>query len=712
LKKRIVPAVTLSFLFVIGPRLAGAAGPRAPAAVGPKPPLNVLLITVDTLRPDRLGCYGSRSPATPAIDGLARRGARFTHAFAHNTVTLPSHANILLGLTPAAHGVHDNSNFVVPGEFQTLAEFLKGAGYATGAFIGAFPLDSRFGLTQGFDTYDDNYGTQDPAAEVFVERPADAVIDKAMEWLEAQPGPWFAWVHLCDPHQPYRPPEPFRSRFKDDPYSGEIAYVDQALGKLFSRLGAKGLENKTCTILTGDHGESLGEHGEATHGYFAYNATLWIPLLASFPGIRPAEVATNVGHIDIFPTVCAVLGLEPPAGLQGRSLLPLIRGERLPEKEIYFEALTAYCNRGWAPLRGYIAGPMKFMDSPIPELYDLGTDFSELRDLAQGTDLNSYRRRFEELFAGLGAGERAASRQNLDMETREKLRSLGYLASPQVQSPAAFSPKDDLKVLLPYHAKWMRATAAKQAGRIEQGIELLREIIAERPDFDLAHTHLSNYLKETGQREEALAVLRRALERNPSSLRVISSYGIALVEAGRFDEAVTAFERGLALVDTDPEVWNYLGVAHWKRGRFREAQRCYEKALSLDNNYAIVFNNLGSLYLSEYLAAKDPKILAQAEAEFRGAIRLDPGYASAFNGLGTALKMRGDAAGAVGAWERALELKPDFAYPLYNLGLIRMAEGNRSKALEYLLRYKEKHYGSLAADEKARLDSLIEDCRK
>jgi arylsulfatase A-like enzyme/Flp pilus assembly protein TadD len=711
LKKRF-PALPGNLLSIQGLLLVGLLCLGATSAALPKNRLNVLLITIDTLRPDRLSCYGSPFLKTPTIDGLAQRGVLFQRAFAHNTITLPSHANILLGLTPAAHGVHDNSNFIVPGEFLTLAEFLKGSGYATGAFVGAFPLDSRFGLTRGFDTYDDNYGTQEPAAEVFVERPAGLVIDQALAWLEAQPGPWFVWVHLFDPHQPYRPPEPFLSRFTNDRYSGEVAYVDHSLGRLFARLKAKGLDTRTCTILTGDHGESLGEHGESTHGYFAYNATLRVPLLVSFPGIKPGEVSADVCHIDIFPTICEILGFEKPAALQGLSLLPLIRGGSLPEREIYFEALTAYYNRGWAPLQGYIAGPMKFMESPIPELYNLGTDLSETKNLAHESDLRPYRNRFSELVAELNRGGQEAALRKIDMETREKLRSLGYLASPQVRPGATFSAKDDLKVLLPYHNKWMRATAARQAGRIEQGITLLREIITERRDFDLAYTCLADYLEEVNKRAEALDVLREARERNPSSVRINSAFGIALIEAGRFDEAIPVFERGLALVDYDPEVWNYLGVAYWNKGQFREAQPCYEKALSLDNNYAIVYNNLGSLFISKYLAAKDSGLLKRAEAEFREAIRLDAKYASAYNGLGTTLKMQGDGAGAVEAWEKALELKPDFGYPLYNLGLIHVARGNPTKALGYFLRYKEKYYGSLSAGEKAKLDSLIAGCRE
>jgi arylsulfatase A-like enzyme len=277
-----------------------AAGPLAAAAPPAKP--NILLITVDTLRADRLGCYGSKTVRTPAVDALAARGALFTRAFAHTPSTLPSHTNILLGLTPNAHGVHDNSNFIVREDFLTLAEWLKAQGYATGAFVGAFPVDSRFGLVQGFDVYDDNYGSQGPTDMVFVERKAEVVVANALDWLKDRSGPWFLWVHVFDPHQPYEAPEPFRSQYPGRPYEGEIAYTDSALAKLLDFLEDRKIQDRTAVIYTADHGESLGEHGESTHGYFAYNATLHIPLVLALPGARPARIDSNVCHIDIFPT--------------------------------------------------------------------------------------------------------------------------------------------------------------------------------------------------------------------------------------------------------------------------------------------------------------------------------------------------------------------------------------------------------------------------
>jgi arylsulfatase A-like enzyme/Flp pilus assembly protein TadD len=688
--------------------LVPAAGPLT--AAGTDRP-NILLITIDTLRADHLGCYGYAGVRTPAIDALAGRGVLFTRAFAHTPSTLPSHTNILLGVTPNAHGVHDNSNFIVREGFVTLAEWLKGQGYATGAFVGAFPLDSRFGLTRGFDVYDDNYGSQGPMDMTFVERKADAVVDKALQWLRGRAEPWFLWVHCFDPHQPYDPPEPFKSAYAANPYDGEIASVDAALGRLLGSLKERNVESRTAVIFTADHGEALGEHGETTHGYFAYNATLRVPLLMAFPGMGPGRLEPEVCHIDIFPTVCDVLGQKKPGGLQGLSLLPLMRGKGLPARPIYFEALTAYYNRGWAPLRGYIQGREKYMDSPIPEVYDLEKDFGELDNIAGRAGLDRCRK----IFAGLVQAESSpaaeAAGRNVDRQTAEKLRSLGYLSSPQAPPRKDFTARDDLKTLLPYHNKWTSATAAYSAGRAAEGISLLKEIIAERKDFDLAYTYLANFYKEQKRPRDAEAVLLEAYGNNPASFRIMTAYGITLIDEGRFEPAVEVLKKSLALIDFDPETWNYLGVAYWNMGLFDDARNSYERALSLDANYAIVFNNLGSLYLSRFLKLNQPDDLAAATGDFRKAIATDPKYASAYNGLGAALRQAGDIDGAVGAWKKSVELKPDFDFPLYNLGLTLLARGDRTGALGYFTRYKDLFYGDLAPKEKARLDELIRMCK-
>ncbi len=359
--------------------------------------LNVLLITIDTIRPDRLSCYSTKYLKTPRMDALAAKGALFDRAIAHNPVTLPSHVNILLGTTPLYHGVHQNSKSIVAEDFLTLAEYLKSKEYSTAAFIGAFPLDSRFGLPQGFDVYDDSLPSRSAVEFAFPEKKAEKVIQAALDWIEKQGNKWFTWVHIWDPHAPYIPPEPFQSQFKDDPYSGEVAYVDSELGKMFDYLEGNDLLKNTLIILTGDHGESLGEHGEMTHTYFAYNSTLWVPLIIAGPGVKASRIDEYVSHIDIFPTVCDILGIEEPPFLQGISLLPLMKGKKIKKRAIYFESLDPYYNRGWAPLRGFVEERKKFIDSPLPEFYDLENDFDEEKNIVQEIDLNKYRERLKKM---------------------------------------------------------------------------------------------------------------------------------------------------------------------------------------------------------------------------------------------------------------------------------------------------------------------------
>ncbi len=674
--------------------------------------LNVLLITIDTLRPDRLSCYGGGFVKTPEVDGLAAAGALFSRAYAHNPETLPSHTNILLGVTAPTHGVHDNVNFVVRPEFSNLAKLLKDHGYSTGAVVGAFPLDSRFGLTQGFDLYDDNYGAQGAEQFVYAERRAGVVVSRALGWLENREGPWFLWVHCFDPHQPYDPPEPFRTRFKRDRYSGEVAYVDQELGRLFAYLKERNLEEKTIVILTADHGESLGEHGEMTHGYFAYNATLWVPLIIKAPGFKPGRIEEAVCHIDLFPTVCDLVGIQKPSFLQGLSLIPVLQGKALPARPIYFESLMAYYNRGWAPLKGFIEGEKKFIDSPQPELYDLKKDFSENDNLAQGTSLDESRSTLAELVKTQSGAAEQAARRAPDRETREKLQSLGYISSPLAPAKKTFTVDDDLKTLLPYQSRWQQATSLYQSGQTEEAISEMKKIISERKDFDVAYTHLANYYKAQNKIGQAVDILRQGCENNPTNLRIMEAYGICLVEAGKPDEAIGVLSKALAIIDYDPEAWNYLGVAFYNRGNYDEAQKAYDRARALDSNYPIVFNNLGSLNLSVFLKSQDARAFGKAVEDFKRAIELDPNYASAYNGLGAALKMGGDVDGAIESWKKAVELKPDFGYAMYNLGLAFLAKGDKTSALDYFTRYKDRFSSSLPAQEREKLEALIQKCKE
>lgn len=697
----ILPFLTLVFLSAFSLLGAGEVDNRP----------NVLLITIDTLRADRLGCYGAQEAKTPVIDGLAARGVLFRQAFAHTPTTLPSHTNILLGTTPNYHGVHDNSNFRVGEEFLTLAEHLKAAGYATGAFVGAFPLDSRFGLTQGFDVYDDNYGAQTTQEFSYVERKAEVVVSAAAAWLEGRRGPWFLWIHCFDPHQKYESPEPFRTQYKDRPYLGEIAYVDFSLGRLFAVLSDKGLEKKTVVVFTADHGESLGEHGESTHGYFAYNATIRVPLIVSAPGFETAAVDGNVGHVDIFPTVCDLLGLAKPEFLQGVSLVPAMKGQAPAARPLYFESLYPFYSRGWAPVRGFVRGSEKYIDSPLPEYYDLKKDFAETNNIVSGIRRTDYQAQLEQLIKSQAGPSGMESKHRLDKATQEKLQSLGYISSPQAGKKKNFTAQDDLKTLLPFQNDLLKAMGAYHRGEIDEGIRLLRAVIAERKDFDLAYSYLATLYKEQRMMKEAVQILAEGLRNNPQSYKILMTYGLFLSEAGLFDQAIDVLRQSLAIIDFDPDAWNYLGMAYWSKGDYEEALKAYEKALSLDNNYAIVYNNLGSLFLSKALKAKDAEALRTAAGHFRRAIELDPKYASAYNGLGGALRQAGDLDGAIASWRKALELRPDFSYALYNLGLTHLAKGDKAQALSYFLTYKEKFYKGLPPAEKEKLDALIQKCR-
>jgi len=445
--------------------------------------LNVLLITIDTLRADRLSCYSNQHVQTPNIDRIASRGTLFTRAFAHNPTTLPSHTNILLGSTPLYHGVHANTNFIVRDEFLTLAEVLKEKGYSTGAFIGGYPLKYRFGLGQGFDMYDDDFFTRNPqktvkreiqtmdvaqkAQEMLnAERRADVVLEKALIWLKTQSSPWFLWVHCFDPHDPYDPPEPFKTQFKEELYDGEVAFVDSMISKFLGALGWNDVFSQTLVIFTGDHGEALGEHGEWTHGFLAYNCTQWTPLFIAVPGNKPSRVDQLASHIDIFPTVCDILQIEKPSFLQGISLLPAMRGKKLPKRQVYFESLGPYYDKGWAPLRGYLDTKIKFIDSPIPEVYDLEKDFNEHTNLAQQKDLNLFKSNLDQIIQAQLSEERAKAEKRADSQSLEKLRSLGYIASSPDSKKEKYGPEDDIKVLLPYHHKALQAMDVSAQGNI------------------------------------------------------------------------------------------------------------------------------------------------------------------------------------------------------------------------------------------------------
>jgi arylsulfatase A-like enzyme/Flp pilus assembly protein TadD len=674
--------------------------------------VNVLLVTIDTLRPDRLSCYSPKHLRTPRIDSLAARGILFERAFAHDPITLASHANILLGLTPPAHGVSENSKSVVPDEFLSLAELLKAQGYATGAFVSSFSLDSRFGLDQGFDVYDDAYPSKPAPGLPISERPAEKTLTAARAWLEAQKGKWFCWVHLWDPHAPYDPPGPYAAQYKDDPYSGEVAYVDAELGQLFQWLEAHGGFDRTLVVLTADHGESLGEHGELFHSYFAYNSTIWVPLIIAGPGIaRASRIKDYVSHVDIFPTVCDVLGLKAPAGLHGASLLPFFKGRTRKALPIYFESLDAHLNRGWAPLRGLIRDGKKYIDSPIPELYDLEKDFDEKANIAPGLDLAPYKKSFEAALRSYGPSGAAKQPGTSDRETRERLRSLGYIASPVSQTKSSYGPEDDLKTLLPFEQKLDIVRELMQAGRAAESVKILEDVIKARPDFAMAYFRLGDVYEARDLVEDRLQALERGAKANPRNYVMVAGYGITLVNKGRYQKGIEVLSGVIGLFDRDAEVWNSLGVAYWKTGDFDKARTHFEQALALDADDAIYNDNMGSFFVATALRTKNAQEVEKALVYFDNAIAADPELASAYNGKAGALKILGRRDEAITNWEKALALNPRFDFPAYNLAVSYLEKGDKATALDYCRRYLEIKGKTITLEERRDIQALIDKCR-
>jgi|Deesub1362B_J571_1020462.scaffolds.fasta_scaffold00200_25 arylsulfatase A-like enzyme/Tfp pilus assembly protein PilF len=648
--------------------------------------LNVLLITIDTLRADYLSCYGSRKIETPNIDYLAKKGILFKFAVAHNVVTLPSHINILTGTYPIYHGVRDNSGFRLDKKNVMLSEVLKEKGYKTAAFIGAFPLDNRFGLDQGFDLYDDFYGDKNALNDLFfVERQAEKVIESAKKWLQKNGEDlWFCWIHLFDPHAPYNPPELFKDKYPDNFYAGEVAYTDFAIGELLQFLRKFQKEKNTLVILTADHGESLGEHGERTHGVFAYNSTLHIPLIFYQPIIFGESKSINqlVRHIDIMPTVLDILEIKIPKQVQGHSLLPLIKNpKKWKPKDSYFESLSPWLNRNWAPLQGIISENYKYIDLPIKELYDLKRDFREERNLAEENKLiiKKLDKRLKNIINNFST-EQSRKIQIIeeDAETLKKLHSLGYLGGTSPKSMTKpYTIEDDPKRLIELDHMMHEGIINYIKGDPWKAIEIFNEIIKRRPTFSLVYSNLSFVYHETGQLDKAIETLEKAISLGLKDQSLLSKLGIYLQEAGKFNRSVNILEALIKKYPLDVEILNYLGINYWHLGQYEKAIKTFNKLLSLDKSYASAYNNLGSVYLSM-------KQYDLAIKQFKKAIKYDSKLAAPYNGLGVIYASKRKYDLAIENWKKAVELDSKQYDALYNLGILLTKMNRFDEAIFYL----------------------------
>ncbi|HEX3126021.1 MAG TPA: sulfatase-like hydrolase/transferase [Thermoanaerobaculia bacterium] len=632
-----------------------------------RPPeaVDVILVTIDTWRADAFGA------ATPLLGRLAKAGRVYVNAHSHNVLTLPSHTNILTGRYPFDHGVRDNSGFTVPAGVPTLATLLKQAGYATGAFVGAYPLDARFGLNRGFDVYDDHYPRgSNPSEFVMAARRGDQVVAPALAWWRSQAGkPRFLWVHLYDPHASYDPPEPFKSRFAAKPYLGEVAAADSFLEPLLGPV-LEGKEKPALVVVTGDHGEALGEHGELTHGLFAYESTLHVPLIVWGAGVHPGRDERWARHVDIVPTVLERLGLNRPEGMPGRSLLA-----PPPEKpdDSYFESLSSNLNRGWAPLRGVIRGGRKWIELPIPELYNLPVDPKEEKNLA-----SEDRRTVAELRKALPEEAVWPPRKGaVSPEEERRLRSLGYSVG-SATAKAVYTPDDDPKRLIGIDHKLQQVVDLYSRGRYAEAVALSREVIAERPDMAEAYEHAALSLQVLERQDEAVAVLRSGLGKVVADESLRRHLALALSESGRPAEAVEIlrpFEQTGEL-----ETRAVLGYALSDAGRNEEGERVLRRLVAEDETDPQVHEKLGIILLRMSRAA-------EARAELQRALELNDSLPSAWNTLGVALYQLEGPEAALTAWRKAYELDPRQYDALFNTGLVAASLGRRDVAREALAQF-------------------------
>lgn len=549
---------------------------------------NLLLVTLDTTRADRIGCYGYSQADTPTLDGLAQRGVRFAHAFTPVPVTLPSHCTIFTGLQPNHHGVRNNGRYRLATEYTTLAEILQGGGYDTAAFVASFPLDARFGLEQGFEVYDFEVAPEGRSGPNTLanERHAGHVTTSALTWLSAREpdaAPFFAWVHYFDPHAPYAPPSSFRNAHPpgDDSvsaaYDSEIAFVDSQLRRLLDQLDRQGLRRRTLVVIVSDHGEGLGQHGEDEHGGFLYDETTRVAWLISNPDLfhKPRVVGDRiVGTVDMLPTICDVLGLPIPSGLDGVSQLAKPFD---PGRALYLETLLTSENYACAPLFGLRRMHDKLIMAPRPEYYDLRNDAGELQNrwrVDQGA-ANKLSASLEKIQATGEAG--LSSVRSLEDDEVRRLASLGYISARSSADADSVDPKDQVPLL----SELRRAIELHEQNNTAKALLIVEEIMTAAPALDVPVLLAASIHTQADRRDEATGLLERFCSEHATPEALIA-LARQYFHVKRFDD----MERALQAVESiDPQrgvVPLIRGDRYMVENRFDLAVKAYEQALTLD----------------------------------------------------------------------------------------------------------------------------------
>lgn len=657
------------------------------------PQIDLIVITLDTTRADRLGCYGYTAADTPTLDKLARDGVVFDRCFSPAPLTLPVHATLWTGLNPPEHGLRTNGRGALPKRVATFAELLKAAGYQTAAMTSSFVLDSRFGLNRGFDVYDDDL----PAAEgddvqLHQQRDGRDTVDQALKWLSSIGSqPYFCWVHLYDPHYPYLPHEDiFGETFRDRPYDAELAYVDRQIARLLDYVASSGRADRTVVVIVGDHGEGLGDHVERTHGYTLYNVTQRVPLIVHAPGRVQGgnRLAASFPLSDLPATLLDVLGIRNRLAESSRSAMPALNGGELADRACYFATDDPYLQNGWSPLRGICLGDWKYIRTTEPELYDLGTDFGEMRNLADTNTekLAEFDGRLKELESGMSVG--TADQVQLSTGEINALRSLGYIGGASTSEPTGALNVDtlpDVKEMLPLdvraeealkrlaegqvdeaiaelrrnveQSRWHLASqvflgeALEKAGKPDESIELYKQVLSLKPDHTDALIHLGAILSARGEYERAIPYFDEALRVDPSSSPARFNVALSLARLGNLRESIQHLEK---LLDDDPyfpDALTALGNALLAMGDRTGAIAAFRREAKQNSKSVEARINLAVL-----TADSDAK---QARELLNEALQIAPDNPNVHFNLGALCLMRGDPQEAIGHLTETLRLQPN-----------------------------------------------------
>ncbi len=683
---------------------------------------HVILISIDTCRADHLSCYGYPAQTTPHIDALAQEGILFENVITCIPLTLPSHASMLTSSIPPRHGIHDNSTYQLGDKPTTLAEVMRDNGFATAAVVGAFPLDSQFGLDRGFDSYNDQFQeiNQDFKSS-FVERKASEVTRVANDFLDNNSSrPFFLFVHYFDPHMRYRPPEPFASQFPDSPYAGEIAYVDHNIGNIVARLKKLDIYDSSLIIVTADHGESFGEHQERSHGYYIYQSTLHVPLIIKLPGESQSQrVSSRAGLIDIMPTILGCLDIDPPQQLQGRDLTAELTDEpghtRAMDRYYYCESLlpTMYeCS----PLFGVVTDRYKYIHTTQPELYDLTVDPGEQNNLAQSEPKLMQNLKNQLMFI-LEQSRSVDQPDNIEIsnsDTLKRLQTLGYTGG-SLSTKFELDPKKiDAKEFSPFFEKlrrnpvadittpeeisrakriyseilskypeiakmyYLRAEIARKEGNNVEAVQYYNkyfdrlnkntvskdEMISIRPNLALAHNHLGVILLELGQYDKAEGHFRIVLQHEPDDVVAHTQLALVLAHQEKYDEAATSFQEALALEPDNLGIRADLGLAQSKQGLNDEAMACWQEGLRLSSSSPAAQAKLLSLMALQVSRQGEVK---QAEGYWEKVLQYDPNNTPALYNMGIIANLQREHVLEISMYDKVLKLAPEHLGALNNL---------------------------------------------